>query len=44
MLWRRQGTWVDDDDNSVYLHDLHVLETDTLVWCGHVTPPRGAVT
>jgi len=26
------GTWVDDDDNSVYLNDLHVLETDAMSW------------
>mmetsp|Transcript_4698 Transcript_4698/g.10235 ORF Transcript_4698/g.10235 Transcript_4698/m.10235 type:complete len:548 (-) Transcript_4698:199-1842(-) len=26
------GTWVDDDDNSNYLHDLLVLEVDSMSW------------
>ena len=27
------GTWVDDEDNSIYLNDLHILETDgVLSW------------
>ena len=26
------GTWVDDDDNSIYLNDLHVLQTEGSVW------------
>ena len=26
------GTWVDDDDNSIYLNDLWILNTETMVW------------
>lgn len=32
LIWFFAGTWVDDDDNSVYLNDLHTLDTDTLTW------------
>jgi len=31
------GTWVDDEDQSVYLNDLHVLESDSLAWSQPVT-------
>ena len=26
------GTWVDDEDNSIYLNDLYILQTDGLTW------------
>jgi N-acetylneuraminic acid mutarotase len=26
------GTWVDDEDNSIYLNDLHCLDTSSLSW------------
>ena len=31
------GTWVDDDSNSVYLNDLHVLDADTVTWAQPAT-------
>ena len=26
------GTWVDEEDNSIYLNDLYILQTDGLTW------------
>ena len=26
------GTWTDEDDNTIYMNDLHVLDVNTFTW------------
>ena len=32
------GTWTDDDDATIYMNDLHVLDVATMAWS---RPPSG---